>query len=400
VSLVWKLLRQHISVPQLAGFFLANLVGMLIVLLGFQFYRDVLPVFTAEDSFMKSDFIIISKKIGAANALSSRGNSFSRDEVNEIEEQPFVTKTGQFTRAEYKLDASMGVGGQSLLNSEFFLESVPDDFIDVPLTDWSYKEGGREVPVIIPRSYINMYNFGFAQSHGLPKISDGVLGMVDLRIVIRGAGGQRDEFRGRVVGLSGRLNSILVPQSFMVWSNAQYAPNAESEPTRLLVQVDNPTDERIHKFLERRSYDTEDDRLDAERTVGFLRLVVVLVMAIGLVIAVLSFYILMLSIYLLVEKNASKLENLLLMGYSPRQVARPYQLLAIGLNAVVLAAALGGLWFVRAYYMGRLADFFPQVSGGSFMPAVCLGVALFVFVSLLNLLTIGRKMVLIWRRKE
>jgi hypothetical protein len=110
VSLVWKLLRQHISVPQLAGFFLANLVGMLIVLLGFQFYRDVLPVFTAEDSFMKSDFIIISKKIGAANALSSRGNSFSRDEVNEIEEQPFVTKTGQFTRAEYKLDASMGVG--------------------------------------------------------------------------------------------------------------------------------------------------------------------------------------------------------------------------------------------------------------------------------------------------
>ena len=169
-------MRQHISVPQLAGFFLANLAGMLIVLLGFQFYRDVLPVFTAEDSFMKSDFIIVSKKIGAASALSSRDNSFSKDEVNELEEQPFVTKTGMFTRAEYKLDASLGVGGQSLLNSEFFLESVPDDFIDVPLTDWKYQEGAHEVPVIIPRSYINMYNFGFAQSHGLPKISDGVLG--------------------------------------------------------------------------------------------------------------------------------------------------------------------------------------------------------------------------------
>ena len=31
--LVWKLLRQHISVGQLAGFFLANLFGMMIVLL-------------------------------------------------------------------------------------------------------------------------------------------------------------------------------------------------------------------------------------------------------------------------------------------------------------------------------------------------------------------------------
>ena len=32
-TLVWKLLRQHISIGQLAGFFLANLFGMMIVLL-------------------------------------------------------------------------------------------------------------------------------------------------------------------------------------------------------------------------------------------------------------------------------------------------------------------------------------------------------------------------------
>ena len=30
MSLVWKLLRQHISLPQLAGFFFANLCGMVI----------------------------------------------------------------------------------------------------------------------------------------------------------------------------------------------------------------------------------------------------------------------------------------------------------------------------------------------------------------------------------
>ena len=55
MKLIWKLLRQHISVPQFVGFFFANLFGMFIVLLGVQFYRDVLPVFTAEDSFMKAD---------------------------------------------------------------------------------------------------------------------------------------------------------------------------------------------------------------------------------------------------------------------------------------------------------------------------------------------------------
>jgi hypothetical protein len=48
-TLVWKLLRQHISIGQLAGFFLANLFGMMIVLLSVQFYKDVIPVFTEGD---------------------------------------------------------------------------------------------------------------------------------------------------------------------------------------------------------------------------------------------------------------------------------------------------------------------------------------------------------------
>ena len=55
MSLVWKLLRQHISLPQLAGFFFANLCGMVIVLLSVQFYKDILPVFTEGDSFIKKD---------------------------------------------------------------------------------------------------------------------------------------------------------------------------------------------------------------------------------------------------------------------------------------------------------------------------------------------------------
>lgn len=59
--LVWKLLRQHISVGQLTGFFLANLFGMMIVLLSIQFYQDVLPIFTQGDSFMKKNISLLPK---------------------------------------------------------------------------------------------------------------------------------------------------------------------------------------------------------------------------------------------------------------------------------------------------------------------------------------------------
>ena len=70
-------------------------------------------------------------------------------------------------------------------------------------------------------------------------------------------------------------------------------------------------------------------------------------MSVGLLISVLSFYILMLSIYLLVQKNTTKLENLLLIGYSPWRVGLPYQILTVGMNVLVLLLAMGLLTWLR-----------------------------------------------------
>lgn len=390
MTLVWKLLRQHISVPQFVGFFFANLFGMIIVLLGYQFYRDILPVFTAEDSFMKSDYLIVSKKIGTASTFSGRSNSFTAAEVDDLKSQRFVKHSGRFTSTEYKVDANMGISGQTILSSEIFFESVPDAFVDVPLNDWKYMEGSREVPIILPRSYINMYNFGFAQTHKLPKISESLMGMIDFRIFIHHNGVQ-DEYKGRVIGFSNKLNSILVPQAFMDWSNAHYAPDNQSAPTRLLIEVTNPGNDNITKYLDQKGYEVESDKLQAEKTTYFLKMLVSLVMVIGLVISALSFYILMLSIYLLVEKNSTKLQNLLLIGYSTSQVARPYQLLTAALNLAVLFITWGVLYMVRQYYMDIVAALFPQVDNGSMLPSLIMGIALFAMVTSINQIAIRRK---------
>ena len=390
MNLVWKLLRQHVSVPQFIGFFFANLCGMLIVLLGFQFYRDVLPVFTQSDSFMGAEYVIVSKKITAGNTLSGRDNSFASSDVQDMEEQPFADKVGKFTSTEYKVAARMGINGTPVLSSELFFESVPDGFVDVSLDKWQWKEGDNTVPIILPRTYIAMYNFGFAHNHSLPKISDGLVGMIDFKIFIHG-NGRQDEYKGKVIGFSSRLNSILVPQAFMDWSNATYAPGQKSDPTRLIVEVANPADERIAKYIDENGLDTEKDNLDAEKTTYFLKMVVTLVMAIGLVISVLSFYILMLSIYLLVQKNASKLENLLLIGYGPSLVAMPYQLLTIGLNLLVLVIAWVVLAVLRGYYMEVVETLFPDIDEGSMMPSIAVGLALFALISVINVIAVRRK---------
>lgn len=385
--LVWKLLRQHISGLQLLGFFLANLLGMLIVLLALQFYRDVRPVFSQEDGVINNDYIIISKRISAFGVGTS---SFTKNEIEDIRNQPFTVRLGAFTASQYKVSCSMGIEGVANFGTQMYFEAVPDLFVDTDRSQWKYEEGSDFVPIILPRSYLSIYNFGFAQGRSLPQLSEGVVSMIDMTVLLRGDS-KEFRMRGKVVGFTNRLNTILVPESFMQWSNREFAPGADADPTRLIVEVGNPTDDRIAKYIQQHNYDIDEDKLQAGKATYFLKVMSGIVMGVGLLISALSFFILMLSIYLLVQKNTVKFRNLLLIGYSPAQVSLPYQLLTIVLNGLVLAIALLMLYVVRQRYMNLLWAMFPTIEEGTMWPAYVLGGVIFLLVSVLNVMAIRHK---------
>lgn len=397
MKLIWKLLRQHISIGQLAGFFLANLFGMVIVLLSVQFYKDIIPMFTEGDSFMKKDYIIATKKISTLGAFAGKSNTFSPQEIENLKKQPFTKSVGAFTPSQFKVSAGLGMQEADIrLSTDMFFEAVPDEYVDVKLDKWHFDEETHTIPIIIPRNYLNLYNFGFAQSRSLPKLSEGVMSLVQMDIMMRG-NGRVEQYKGNIVGFSNRLNTILVPESFMVWANKNFAPEAEAQPSRLIIEVGNPADASIAKYFQQKGYETEDGKLDAGKTTYFLRLIVGIVLGVGLFISVLSFYILMLSIFLLLQKNTTKLENLLLIGYSPARVARPYQVLTLGLNTVVLAVSISLVAWLRHSYIAALSLLFPQLEIGSLWPAITIGILLFVIVSAFNLFTIRKKVDSIWR---
>jgi len=401
MSLVWKLMRRHISLGQLAGFFFANLCGMVIVLLSIQFYQDVAPVFTEGDSFMKKDYIIVSKKVSTLGSFVGKSSTFSASDIEEIEEQPFTKGVGEFTPSQFKVSAGVGMEQLGLnLSTAMFFESVPNRYVDVNLDEWHFEPGQDVVPIIIPRNYLNLYNFGFAQSRNLPQISEGVINMVNLEVRISG-GGRQDRYKGKIAGFSNRLNTILVPESFMAWANTHYAEGAtRKDPSRLIVEVNNPTDDRIAQFFRERGYETEDDKLDAGKTTWFLKVVVGIVLSVGLLISALSFYILMLSIYLLLQKNTTKLENLLLIGYGPNRVALPYQVLTIGLNAVVLVLSVGIVLYVRTLYLDVVEKMFPALEGSSFVLMIVVGILLFALVSFCNVVAVRKKVASIWMHQS
>lgn len=400
MNLVWKLLRQHISLPQLGGFFFANLFGMMIVALSLQFYKDIAPIFTEGDSFIKKDFIIVTKKISTIGSFTGANNSFSTDDIDEVKSQPFAKSVGAFMPSQFSVTASFGMQQSNVhLSTEMFFESVPNEYVDVNLDKWKFDETSHEIPIILPRNYLNLYNFGFAQARSLPKMSEGLMGMIQLDVLIRG-NNKIEKYKGHIVGFSSRLNTILVPEQFMLWANKNYAPEKQMQSSRLILEVKNPADEKIAKFFQKKGYETEDNKLDAGKTTYFLKLITGIVLAVGLFISALSFYILMLSIYLLLQKNTTKLENLLLIGYSPNRVALPYQLLTLGLNILVFFLAILLVYFARGYYMETVSLLFPQIAAGSMMPAITIGTILFALVSVMNVVAIRRKIKSIWMHKS
>ncbi len=399
MALVWKLLRQHISIPQFVGFFFANLVGMLIILLGVQFYTDTQSVYTSEDSFMKEDYLIINKEVNTIGSIVGSSTSFSKSEIEELQQQPFVEKLGAFTASSFDVYAGFDIEGFVRFSTDMFFESVPDEFVDVHAGEWDYTEGDQKIPIILPRNYLDLYNFGYAQSRNMPTLSEGILGSIRLSIVIR-SNGFRDNYEGRIVGFSNRLNTILVPQAFMQWANDYYSSGRQGDATRLILQVNNPTDENITRYLKEHNYLTDEDKLDASKTTFILRVIVGIVMGVGLIISVLAFYILMLSVYLLVQKNSSKLENLLLVGYSPARVSMPYQILTIGLNVLVFVLAFVVLIIIRQQYLGLFETFFPNMETPSMLIAVVVGVGLLLLVSVLNVIAVRSKVMSIWKRKD
>ncbi|MDE6217898.1 MAG: ABC transporter permease, partial [Muribaculaceae bacterium] len=188
MNLINKLLQKNVSGVQLTGFVISNFIGLAIVIAGLQFYLDMRSLWDSEDSFLKRDYLVVNKRVNASATLGAKDLSFSDDEVSDLERQPWVRSVGRFSSPAYRVSALMEQGGRGL-STDMFFESVPSEYIDLDVTRWGFSPGDTEVPVIISRDYLALYNFGFASSAGLPQVSEQMMSSVPLTFNLRGNDG-------------------------------------------------------------------------------------------------------------------------------------------------------------------------------------------------------------------
>lgn len=336
--MIWKVLKKEFKGSHLLVITLVMLTGFVIILLAGRFYADIRPTLQSEDIW-EDEHLVISKKVSSMNtafqALGKKQNAFSEKELKEIDSQSFVTDMAPFVSNSFKASMTLSAGGKSGLRTEMFFEAIPSRFLDVTDDDWEWTPQSRYVPVILPKTYLNLYNFGFAKSQGLPQISEGAAGMLNLKVIIKG-NQQREELLARVTGFSDRLNTILVPLEFLSYANAKYGEKTVA-PSRVMLVSKDPSNAELLNFLERENYDYNKEKLSGGKARALLNTVSGLVLLTGLAISVLALWMFILSTQLLIQKNKTNIHYLIVQGYSHRQVLMPF----VRQNGVVLLLVFG-----------------------------------------------------------
>ena len=182
INLIWKLLRQHISVFELAIFFIVNLIGMVVILSGVQMYSDLKPVMEGDNALIGSDYLVITHPV---ERMGVGSKSFTKEDIAELQNEEFISSVGAFSSSEFEVYGSIVFGGRKLSTMLFF-EAIPDSFLDIQPKEWGYKDGDNTIPIILPRNYLNLYNFGFSSTQQLPQITEDIIKRVELGITLRG----------------------------------------------------------------------------------------------------------------------------------------------------------------------------------------------------------------------
>ncbi len=358
-------------------------IGLFLLLGTLQFYFDVQKMLKG-DANPSDQYVQINKKINIFNTLGVKAG-FSDVDIEEMKSKPFIESVGKFTANDFRAGASSDMLG---FYTELFFESVPKEFLDVNEPDFRWSEGQKNVPILISKDYLALYNFGFAPSQGLPQLTPSTIGKLNMEITISGQG-RKQSFNGKIVGFSDRINSILVPPDFMAWANENFG-NEPGLASRLILKVQNPMSKDFQAFLKEKNYEVSAGRLIGSQFGVLLKVVLAVLWGMGLLILALSTLVFTLNFQLLIAQSKPEIRLLLETGHFPKQISG---LLTkrfstqFGAIVFVVFAALFALRFWQVSYFEKQGF---ELKTGLDSLVLLAGISFSVLLLLLNIANIRR----------
>lgn len=364
-NLLKKLLLRTQHKSRLWAALTALCIGTTLLLLSVMIwwnFRELLYGKNQNDT-LGSTFMVIGKRVTEQNMGNQAATIFTAQDIDDLKKAPQVEDVGIISSNHFPVYAMMG--GRLAFATEMPLEAVPDKFIDNMPQQWKWQPGNMDLPIILSSQFLDIYNYVFAPSQGLPQLSETSVKSIALTIKA-GQGDKAETFTAHVVGFSDRIGSVLVPQSFIDYGNGKLSIRGSTDATsQLILKTKDPSDAKFAAFLKQHDYNTNSQNLRWSK----IRAVVEIVTSATGVLAILLMGIGALVFILFIELTIARAQNsltlLLELGYSPHFLSRfminRFLPMVVGTVIVSMALTVAGQAFasVAAKSQGLELPFIP-----------------------------------------
>lgn len=358
----------------------ALFAGCFMVLLTCQLYADLDQILSpSQQAESQYDYLVINKKITNSMMGQNELSFFTDEELAQLAHAPTIEGISKIVPNQFPISAS--TGGELAFYTQLFFESIPEDYLDVKPSSWTWHEGEQLIPIILSSDFLNLYNFGFALSQNLPQLSEESIQALSFTLTI-GEGAQAETYQAEVAGFSHRYSSVLIPASFMQYANSKFGHSNNPPSSRVVVKTKEPSNPKWVQFLRDHQYATQEEKLKLSKVKSILHGVFLGLSIIGLFILFLSIMLLKLFLELRIERSSEQLKLLAILGHKPSVLHKFYTQKTSQLLLVVVIICLLFVSVIQWFLHSKLALLHYTISPFIHWLIVCLGLLLPLLVHL------------------
>lgn len=258
--------------------------------------------------------------------------------------------------------------------TETFIESLDNDFIDTIPPSFSWQEGQQTIPIIFSSDFFEIYTV-FAPGQDLPQVSKEMATGLQLLITCYG-NGQEQAFIGKIVAFSDRVNSILVPETFLKWANETFGQKKEIEALRIFIKTKDANNPELLTFLDAKGYVVNKDKTILGRNKMIIQSIFSGLGIFGLMVVILALMLFSFYLQLVITRSKDNLRLLLIPGYSPAWLSKNVsnRFLPVYLFIILIALVITGLlqWAFYHFVMHDRAELSPVIHWSIIVAALLL----------------------------
>ena len=234
-----KLLFTNQNRFQLISACIGLAIGLILLLSSIQLYHKA-KLYNEESEMLDAHALIIQKQVSRASHLGLGSPNFSKSEIEGLKSQEFILACSPIISNQFEVVVAIDDPVIPAFNSNIFLQSIENEFINISPTYFGWNDSSDFVPVVMPRNFLIMLNT-FLSASQLPQLSESLVSNVQMNLMI-GPRSKRTSVPARIVGFTNTFSSILVPSTFMKTANLKYADTQNQFHSQIIIK---PIDKKL-----------------------------------------------------------------------------------------------------------------------------------------------------------